>query len=670
MPTNTSPLPRQPPRNSTSTYHRTIAAPPRPGPPAPASRDAGPPTPEPARRAGSDPAVPRHPSAPPPPHGHAPPPSPAPATFPSTGHAAPAMATARPARAKPEIGPAEPPPAATHHAAVLRPSRREVHGDLARGRRPPHRDASAQHAPRGRRRRRASPPTPPRNPNPTTARTNVQEHITKYMHKKSPAVGPSTLAPPSAPQATPQPSPPPADQSPAPAASTPPEIIPVSSGRADGESSGGKGPVQDETEGQGREEVEVTSSGKAEAATGDMVVFPKNFGDPADLTSVPKAYATKFFNKLTEAEKWELEQDLLNSMLNNAWGKPDVETSEIQDFKKDVGQFFDKLEQKALHYELHKNIALQRRVTISQAEKIQRFQTENAELKKQLSEAQGASSSLAAASSELETLRASQKTLETKLAEAEKKLAEKNSELIQKEGEFQLKRNTDRDTIKKQQKELGGLRKYMETAEASWDWLISGVLDPLGYDEEHRSQFPRDDLIQLAGDDCKDLISAARKICHNLNIKKSQSCDVRDLITRMDMLPELVVDLQASSARGAAAMSLAMCLGHNPDLDVNKVTTGVPADEDVGALLDADKVVLPADEPLEAELLKEREAEAKPAQSGSQYTWTSSKDQGGAASPSTDEEEDDDDVSSPAKGEETDAPATDVDAETSPVKEK
>jgi hypothetical protein len=30
-------------------------------------------------------------------------------------------------------------------------------------------------------------------------------------------------------------------------------------------------------------------------------------------------------------------------MLNNAWGKPDVETSEIQDFKKDVGQFFDKL---------------------------------------------------------------------------------------------------------------------------------------------------------------------------------------------------------------------------------------------------------------------------------------------------------------------------------------
>jgi hypothetical protein len=80
---------------------------------------------------------------------------------------------------------------------------------------------------------------------------------------------------------------------------------------------------------QGQEEVEVNSLGEAETAAGDIVVFPKNFGDPADLTSTPKAYATKFFNKLTEAEKWDLEQDLLKSMLDNAWGKPDAESSEI-----------------------------------------------------------------------------------------------------------------------------------------------------------------------------------------------------------------------------------------------------------------------------------------------------------------------------------------------------
>jgi hypothetical protein len=199
-------------------------------------------------------------------------------------------------------------------------------------------------------------------------------------------------------------------------------------------------------------------------------------------------------------------------------------------------------------------------------------------------------------------------------------------------------------------------------------------------------------LLQLAGEDCKDLISASRKLCHNLNIKKSRTCDVRKLIKRMDVLPELVVDLQASSARGAAAMSLAMCLAHNPELNLDHVTAGVPPDADVNALLDVvsgydtriarrirhdefyDKVILPADEPLEAELLKEREAESRPVQSGSQYTWTSSKDQGGAASPTAAGAEEDEDVSSPAKDAEkeapTDAEGGDANVETSPAKEK
>ncbi|XP_071681974.1 uncharacterized protein [Lolium perenne] len=187
-------------------------------------------------------------------------------------------------------------------------------------------------------------PIIPGAPNPKTAatRTTSQEPITKYM-KKSPAVGPSTPVPPSVSHPTPQPSPPQADPSPPPAANTPPEIIPVSSGHAGEEDPKAKGPAQEEAEKQGQGEVEVTSSEKAGEGAGDMVVFPKNFGDPADTTSTPKAYATKFFNKLTEAEKWELEQDLLNAMLNNAWGKPDSRTSEIQDFKKNVGQFCDQL---------------------------------------------------------------------------------------------------------------------------------------------------------------------------------------------------------------------------------------------------------------------------------------------------------------------------------------
>ncbi|KAK1613425.1 hypothetical protein QYE76_037098 [Lolium multiflorum] len=492
-------------------------------------------------------------------------------------------------------------------------------------------------------------PIIPGAPTPTTAatRTTSQEPITKFM-KKSPAVGPATPAPPSASHTAPPPSPPQAEQSPPPAANTPPEIIPVSSEKVGGEDPKAKGPAQEEAQDQG--EAEVTSSEKVGAGAGDVVVFPKNFGDPSDLTSTPKAYATKFFNKLTETEKWELEQDLLNAMLNNAWGKPDAATSEIQDFKKGVGEFFDKLvckqkEQQALHYELHKNIALQRRVTLGQAENIRALKDKNAELNKQLADAQGASSSLATTSSELENLRSSYQELEIKLKEAEqqkeraeKQLAEKNSELIREKGEFVLKRNADSETIKRQQKELNGLRKYMETAEHHWDLLAENILEPLGYSERRRNKFPRDDVLSLAGDDCKDLISASRKICHNLSLKKSRTCGLRKLVKRMDILPELVTDLQASSARGAAAMTLTMCLAHNPEMDLDRVTSGVPPTADVGALLDAvsgydtriarrirheefyDKVVLPADEPLQDELQRaRREARLR---NPEQFTWT------------------------------------------------
>ncbi|KAK1603142.1 hypothetical protein QYE76_007877 [Lolium multiflorum] len=492
------------------------------------------------------------------------------------------------------------------------------------------------------------------NPKPAATRTASQEPITKYM-KKSPAVGPATPAPPSASHPTPQPSPPQADPSPPPATDTAPEIIPVSSDKVGGEDPKAKGPAQEDAGEQGQGGAEVTSSEKAGDGAGDIVVFPKNFGDPADITSTPKAYATKFFNKLTEAEKWELQQDLLNAMLNNAWGKPDSRTSEIQDFKKNVGQFCDQL------------ICKQKAIL-------------------------GASSSLATASTELENLRSSYQGLEMKLKEAElkreqaeKQLAEKNSEHIREKGELKLKLNVDSETIKSQQKELNGLRKYMETAEQHWDLLNENILEPLGYSEERRNLYPRDDLLQLAGDDCKDLISASRKICYNLSIKRSRTCDVRKLIRKMDILPELVTDLQASSARGAAAMALTMCLAHTPDLDLDEVTTGVPPDADVNALLDAvsgydtriarrirheefyDKVVLPADEPLEAELQKELAAKARPAESGTQFTWTSSKEtpqEEPKTSAAASEKESEEDVSSPAEG----AKEQDPEGKTSPAK--
>ena len=165
-------------------------------------------------------------------------------------------------------------------------------------------------------------------------------------------------------------------------------------------------------------------------------------------------------------------------------------------------------------------------------------------------------------------------------------------------------------------------------------------IDPLGYDESRRELFPREDLIKLAGDDCRDLISASRKICYNLAIKNSRKCNVRGLIDKMDLLPELVVDLQSLSARGASQMALAMCLARAPTLNLDEATAGIPKDSNPDKLLDAcngydtriarrirhdefyDKVVLPADEAIEADLLKKLDAEEKPVGSSDDSQFT------------------------------------------------
>ncbi|KAK1574565.1 hypothetical protein QYE76_048133 [Lolium multiflorum] len=159
----------------------------------------------------------------------------------------------------------------------------------------------------------------------------------------------------------------------------------------------------------------------------------------------------------------------------------------------------------------HLLVKRKRRVTIGLADDVQAGKDKIAELEKQLAEAQNASTSLATASSELENLRSAYQDLETKLAEADKKreraekqLTEKNSELLQKESDFVQKRQVDSKTIQQLQKDVNGLRNYMTTAEKGWDLLNADIMEPLGFNEERRNQFPRDNLIRLAGDDCRE----------------------------------------------------------------------------------------------------------------------------------------------------------------------
>ena len=106
---------------------------------------------------------------------------------------------------------------------------------------------------------------------------------------------------------------------------------------------------------------------------------------------------------------------------------------------------------------------------------------------------------------------------------------------------------------------------------------------PLGYplmDTTHRE----DEKFKLAGGVAQGLIQACRNTCKAIGIKKSGKCTVPKLLKRMRGAPELILEKQRSSARGAARTTLALIHAHHPDLDLEHCTAGAPEDCDQQAV--------------------------------------------------------------------------------------
>ena len=100
------------------------------------------------------------------------------------------------------------------------------------------------------------------------------------------------------------------------------------------------GNEMDACAGSGRDDTMVTSQQMAEAAAKDTMMTI-NAEAPAP-SAKPKAYTTKLFGKLTEAEKWELQQDLINGMMKDVWQDSDKEFDAIELYKKKTNEFLDK----------------------------------------------------------------------------------------------------------------------------------------------------------------------------------------------------------------------------------------------------------------------------------------------------------------------------------------
>ncbi|KAK1606592.1 hypothetical protein QYE76_030265 [Lolium multiflorum] len=165
----------------------------------------------------------------------------------------------------------------------------------------------------------------------------------------------------------------------------------------------------------------------------------------------------------------------------------------------------------------------------------------------------------------------------------------------------------------------------------------------------------RDDLLTLAGDDCKDLISASRKICHNLSRRRAAPAGFRANRSRKWTFFRSRDGSASFISLRAAAMTLTIS-GYD-----TRIARRIRHEEFY------DKVVLPVDEPLEAELQKS--ATRKP-DSGIRNSPPGPaprmlpKKNPSPAPTSEEEEESEEDVSSPAE----DAKEKDPEGNASPSK--
>jgi hypothetical protein len=97
----------------------------------------------------------------------------------------------------------------------------------------------------------------------------------------------------------------------------------------------------------------------------------------------------------------------------------------------------------------------------------------------------------------------------------------------------------------------------------------------LGFKWKKDNGVSRVETYEEAGNYIEDLLEACRNIARRLSLKKARTTVIDTMTKLMCMVPDLIGDLQESSARGAAATALAMCKAHFPAMDFARIDVGV-----------------------------------------------------------------------------------------------
>jgi hypothetical protein len=87
------------------------------------------------------------------------------------------------------------------------------------------------------------------------------------------------------------------------------------------------------------------------------------------------------------------------------------------------------------------------------------------------------------------------------------------------------------------------------------------------------------------GNAIDDLMNACRGIAKKLCLKWVDTKVMYKMTNMMSLMPDLMMDWQEPSARGAVARALIMCKAHFPTMDLAHIALGVPKSTNIKQLI-------------------------------------------------------------------------------------
>ncbi|KAK1651431.1 hypothetical protein QYE76_069236 [Lolium multiflorum] len=140
------------------------------------------------------------------------------------------------------------------------------------------------------------------------------------------------------------------------------------------------------------------------------------------------------------------------------------------------------------------------------------------------------------------------------------------------------------EKLRKSNTRIKTLVSKAKTSEKEADDIDKLIFPTLGF-EWNPETATRTEAYEYARNSITDLFEACRGIAESLSLKTAKTAVIDRMTKLMRMVPDLIKDWQASSARGVASLTLATCKAHCPGMDLAEVARGVPKGTNVGLAL-------------------------------------------------------------------------------------